>query len=509
MSKERRKVAGNARYYLLARVGLDLQSGGSSSDTDDFVDGFAEHYAGDLKSAADAADRSFASESNVELPEGGEGRVFRVFRIRPKLRGIIAAVEYLLLSDASFRVSLNRAARWFRSRVTKDPGAVESGLAFCDDEALLAFSYPCARIAARVANDELLSQLIVTVFGTCAAGPENLGFSKFGFGRDEVLMSRMAFRLIEADANFSKRLTWAARWHCYSLPNVVVSGKQAASLALSGIPSDMGEEEPKGPWPAFSISIPDGVLVHANGASVVRVLLIERNSLVEGCPSWRKSWGAQVVVRHPDDLEKGMFLSRGGENGKPINSLLTELDADDGDEGAGLSVADDVGAELLEELLGRRRRGYVDTDDDDERLLQAALRVAVGAVIRLGDASGGGCRLVARREMKTPLHVVSVGAPQDYALMDDVSVDLTEHARALTSGQRDVAWKVRWVVRGHHRNQRCGAGRGELRRVWVRPYWKGPGDAPSAVRAHILDAPLLSEDAVQEPGAAEGVPREG
>lgn len=49
---------------------------------------------------------------------------------------------------------------------------------------------------------------------------------------------------------------------------------------------------------------------------------------------------------------------------------------------------------------------------------------------------------------------------------------------ALGCANQRAGWKVRvrYVVRGHWRNQACGQGRGERRKQWIAPFWKGPQD---------------------------------
>ena len=37
--------------------------------------------------------------------------------------------------------------------------------------------------------------------------------------------------------------------------------------------------------------------------------------------------------------------------------------------------------------------------------------------------------------------------------------------------------KTRFTVRGHWRNQACGKGRKDRKRLWIHPHWKGPDDA--------------------------------
>ena len=61
-------------------------------------------------------------------------------------------------------------------------------------------------------------------------------------------------------------------------------------------------------------------------------------------------------------------------------------------------------------------------------------------------------------------------------------VALRENARRLVedTGGEDKKWglSVRFMVRGHWRNQACGAKMGQRRPVYVAPYLKGPEDAP-------------------------------
>ncbi|MBI4918178.1 MAG: hypothetical protein HY825_20240 [Acidobacteria bacterium] len=53
------------------------------------------------------------------------------------------------------------------------------------------------------------------------------------------------------------------------------------------------------------------------------------------------------------------------------------------------------------------------------------------------------------------------------------------HIADYLSGEVDRAYKVRWIVRGHWRNQPCGPGRMQRELIWICPYWKGPEGAPT------------------------------
>lgn len=45
-------------------------------------------------------------------------------------------------------------------------------------------------------------------------------------------------------------------------------------------------------------------------------------------------------------------------------------------------------------------------------------------------------------------------------------------------GETSVEWQHRWMVRGHWRNQPCGEGRHDVKRIWIHPFIKGPADKP-------------------------------
>lgn len=76
---------------------------------------------------------------------------------------------------------------------------------------------------------------------------------------------------------------------------------------------------------------------------------------------------------------------------------------------------------------------------------------------------------------------VSPSAPGDIATGVNL-VALRENARRLVedTGGEDKKWglSVRFMVRGHWRNQACGEKLGQRRPVYVAPYLKGPEDAP-------------------------------
>lgn len=54
-------------------------------------------------------------------------------------------------------------------------------------------------------------------------------------------------------------------------------------------------------------------------------------------------------------------------------------------------------------------------------------------------------------------------------------------------GESLVQWSHRWVVRGFWRWQPCGEGRTERRRIWIRPFVKGPADMPLIITDKVYE----------------------
>jgi len=75
-----------------------------------------------------------------------------------------------------------------------------------------------------------------------------------------------------------------------------------------------------------------------------------------------------------------------------------------------------------------------------------------------------------------------------YQLTRPVKLDLRENVRSFEDGVRTGPLSMQFVVRGHWKNQPHGPQRSRRKLIHVEPYWKGPEDAPIAVRAHQLGA---------------------
>lgn len=53
---------------------------------------------------------------------------------------------------------------------------------------------------------------------------------------------------------------------------------------------------------------------------------------------------------------------------------------------------------------------------------------------------------------------------------------------------REIEWSCSWIVRGHWRNQACGAGRRDHKKVYIMPFVKGDTTKPLKARAEVVYA---------------------
>lgn len=76
-----------------------------------------------------------------------------------------------------------------------------------------------------------------------------------------------------------------------------------------------------------------------------------------------------------------------------------------------------------------------------------------------------------------------------FTLARDVKLDLREEVRRYCLLGDRSSPTVQSLVRGHHKRQPCGPESALRKWIHIEPYWRGPEDAPIAVRAHNLEKP--------------------
>lgn len=239
------------------------------------------------------------------------------------------------------------------------------------------------------------------------------------------------------DTGTSFRLTLFGGWWGLGLPRVVVSHRLAASFVFTSIaPIDVPDVV--APWPIFMLDVPTRMARDGRGHEVSSLLAFD---LTEGD---MRTVGAFVMPENPDH------------------------------ECHELRVADSV-------------TQLTSAQDDSEPWRTALARYLAGTIAELGDHREA-CES-ARGEVKRD----GRGAPQTRTMLlsREVAVDCRDAVAKAMAGiepTRRVGTSptVQSLVRGHWKKQAFGKNLSERRWKHIEPYWRGPDDAPIAVRPHVL-----------------------
>ena len=85
--------------------------------------------------------------------------------------------------------------------------------------------------------------------------------------------------------------------------------------------------------------------------------------------------------------------------------------------------------------------------------------------------------------------------PRVWQITAPIEIDLTERVRQFQLGEevQDAPHRqgkpltLQSVVAGHWKMQPCGPRHSQRKSMWIQPYWRGPEDAPIAVRPHVVE----------------------
>jgi hypothetical protein len=285
-----------------------------------------------------------------------------------------------------------------------------------------------------------------------------------------------------------KGITWSGIWGAFGMPVInIPEAKMAASLCMTRIPSEYIDSVVP-PWPAMMIRVPedlglviDGVSGLKNGEQVpCRLISVRRswaaNSKGEPWESWYVRLngvllddGTAMIKRSTADAqalgftEKMMMEDYGRDLDRSLNHSITVP---------------------IEQLCEPSEWG-----GPTGRSMEMACRLVAGACMafssgmaRTQKSTGGALN---KRQEKFP-------TSNQYLLRAPIKFNVTAGVRNyIANGKkgRGGLQSVQYVVRGHWKNQAHGSGRAERKFIHIEPYWRGPEDAPIAVRPHILKGP--------------------
>lgn len=228
--------------------------------------------------------------------------------------------------------------------------------------------------------------------------------------------------------------------------------KWCASLCATSMPPDLAELV-RAPWGCFRVAIPQGILSidldgEGNPEDCTRLM-----AMFDANQEWTIVLYGSTRMMHI--------------TGEKTGQLCEDVDV------AKRNIAHDPGL-----ALSRR----------DGRVMRLAARLVLAICVSLDRRSEWPDPTIRRYGIKNRRGAQDPTVRQ-YVLRPPlrVNVDARAALRSYVAGtKKGAAPSVQVLVRGHWKNQPCGTGRSERKFIHIEPYWRGPEDAPIAVRPHIL-----------------------
>lgn len=276
-----------------------------------------------------------------------------------------------------------------------------------------------------------------------ALTPDGQDYSPQGFARHIVEKAMRA-----TDKPSLKMATdlaeWSFSWVLHGMSRVVVAPQLAASFMATSIPSEFCQHI-SSPWKFFAAVVPPGLLP---GTSQHTVLV--RSVKVDGdAPGARVLWRCMGQSR-PDQA---------------IPYVVTET-------WAGLAKPD------LQDKFEH---------SEMQKTAEVVMRFVFGCVAEMQ-----GNESVRAQVTGAPkgLPRIKRGEPKCWQVMlgRPVPVDVKHSVAAYVRGNGKTL-KSQGITRGHWKWQAHGVGRALRKFIHIEPYWRGPEDAPIAVRSHVLKGP--------------------
>jgi hypothetical protein len=250
---------------------------------------------------------------------------------------------------------------------------------------------------------------------------------------------------------YQRMLVFSARWAQYAFPVVQLHGHKYAAALMSTQPQDV---EPMLPWPTFLLEVPLGLVTTVDDLGIEQP--IEAAFVSRQVHDGKAMWHMQMIAIG------GTSLHRWDIDFKDLFAHGKDLPTIDSNPAFQMQYEnrDDRVWWLMARLLANVC--VVMSDPDEVHELSRGKRSGLSPTPGNPDTS----------------KIYRVGHPVD--------VDCRQAVSEYISGERRSGPTVRFVVRGHWRDQACGPGLSERRQKWIVPYWKGPEIGAINVRPHVV-----------------------
>lgn len=277
-------------------------------------------------------------------------------------------------------------------------------------------------------------------------------------------------------------LAWAARWQAHGRPTFALTESLLAKLLLTD-PGDVPANEARPPFPAFLVEIPPGYLsyddedgrerpiAYVSFHSMPNSTAIEIQDEIDMPPEPRRLLERmrtlQKQKREYLAATTGQIWSFSGMGRTHTEPIIHErIFAPDPHEPLGPWVHVPPSSDLLGQTVA--------LSDRETKTMAAAKILLVNLCLYLGSLP----KIPKPRVTKAKPHKGRAGGIRVYDLGRTVklSAELRAAAKDLGAHAPSAGWKLRarFTVRGHWRNQACGPGRTQRKRIWIDPHWKGP-----------------------------------
>lgn len=288
-------------------------------------------------------------------------------------------------------------------------------------------------------------------------------------------------------------VVWGIEWQRLGRPTFVVSESLMANLMLTD-PGKVLTADVPWPFPAFKITLPSpgcpiNVVPHAltqlisSGVSneVLRSVSVLR---------WGQYYGDRPSLIPP---QTGDVIADVQETVRAVHAHLRGLEKKEsvvvrGTGSCGTSVyhnqvwdSEQTVADWLQFTNDHRRDGEV-LADTDKRAVLMAQRVAVNLALYLASEDEETGKATWSPTDKT------TGRGKNWSVGGKVKVskEVREAAAEIAAGRAATCPAVKHIVRGHFRNQACGVGRLERKRLYIKPHWRGPDGTTPHERTYVM-----------------------
>lgn len=261
-------------------------------------------------------------------------------------------------------------------------------------------------------------------------------------------------------------VVWALGWHARSRPTFILTAGLLANLLLTD-PGKVATDDVPWPFPAFRVLLPDAGVGPAIVDSAGRSLSVRALHALAS----RRSVGNLSDVRL---TEPAFWTAAAALPTTPLYGVRGYADS-------GLSVYTN---QRWEGAVGDwlRHDGDIEGElqDADHQALALAQRLVVNLCLYLASEEEGTNRPTWAPGAKT----IGKGRTWEVGRAVRISREVREAADAIVRGHASSAPSIRSIVRGHFRNQAHGKGRAERKRIYVKPFWRGPGEPTDAPREY-------------------------